>query len=72
MRASFETLLKRVRADETRPLLKNTGKTAEALGNLLAQRTPVYEHVADYIVDTDGKSVDEVAEEIVRLFGEEA
>ena len=72
MRASFGTLLKRVRAGETRPLLKNTGKTAEALGNLLAQRTPVYEHVADYIVDTDGKSVDEVAEEIVRLFGEEA
>ena len=72
MRASFETLLKRVRADETRPLLKNTGKTAEALGNLLAQRTPVYEHVADYIVDTVGKSVDVVAEVIVRLFGEEA
>ena len=34
MRASFETLLKRVRADETRPLLKNTGKTAESLGIL--------------------------------------
>ena len=72
MCASFETLLKRVRADETRPLLKNTGKTAESLGKLLAQRTPVYEHVADYIVDTDGKSIDEVAKEIVRLAGEEA
>ena len=72
MRASFETLLKRVRADETPPLLKNTGKTAESLGKLLAQRTPVYEHVADYIVDTDGKSIDEVAKEIVRLAGDEA
>ena len=72
IRATFETLLKRVRADETRPLLKNTGKTAEALGKLLAERTPIYEHVADYIVDTDGKSVDEVAREIVRLAGEEA
>ena len=72
MRATFETLLKRVRADETRPLLKNTGKTAEARGKLLAERTPIYEHVADYIVDTDGKSVDEVAREIVRLAGEEA
>lgn len=72
MRASFETLLKRVRADETRPLLKNTGKTAESLGKLLAQRTPVYEHVADYIVDTDGRSIDEVAKEIVCLAGEEA
>ena len=71
MRASFETLLNRVRADETRPLLKNTGKTAETLGKLLEARTPVYEHVADHIVDTDGRSVDEVAQEIVRLFGED-
>ena len=65
MRASFETLLGRVKADETRPLLRDTGKTAEKLGELLAQRTPVYEAVADCIVDTDGKSVDEVAREIV-------
>ena len=67
MRATFETLLTRVQADETRPLLKDTGKTAERLGVLLAQRTPIYEAVADYIVDTDGKSVDEVAREIVAL-----
>lgn len=72
MRASFETLLKRVRADESRPLLKNTGKMADALGELLRVRTPVYEHVADYIVDTDGKSIEEVADEIIRLFGEDA
>lgn len=65
MRASFETLLGRVKADETRPLLRDTGKTAEKLGELLAQRTPVYEAVADCIIDTDGKSVDEVAREIV-------
>ncbi len=67
MRASFETLLSRVRADETRPLLKDTGKTAEKLGQLLEERMPVYESVADYIVDTDGKTVDEVAREIVSL-----
>lgn len=65
MRASFETLLGRVKADETRPLLRDTGKTSEKLGELLAQRTPVYEAVADCIIDTDGKSVDEVAREIV-------
>ena len=71
MRASFETLLKRVRADETRPLLNNTGKTAETLGHLLEMRTPVYEHVADYIVDTDEKSVEEVADEILALLEKE-
>lgn len=65
LRASFETLLNRVRADENRPLLKNMGRTAEALGQLLAQRTPIYEHVADFIVDTDGKSVEEVAAEVL-------
>lgn len=67
LRASFETLLERVRADETRPLLKDTGKTAERLGELLQERMPVYEHVADYIIDTDGKAVDEVAREVVAL-----
>ena len=69
LRASFETLLKRVRADETRPLLKDTGKTAERLGELLAERTPVYEHVADFIVDTDERTIEETAREIVRLAG---
>lgn len=72
LRATFETLLKRVRADETRPLLKNTGKTAETLGKLLAERTPVYEHVADYIVDTDGRTIEEIANEIVALVGADA
>ncbi len=72
MRANFETLLKRVRADETRPLLKDTGKTAERLKELLDRRTPVYEFVADMIVDTDGKSVDEIAREIVGRVGETA
>ncbi len=67
MRADFETLLVRVRADETRPLLKDNGKIAEKLRELLFERTPVYEAVADCIVDTDGKSVDEVAREIVRI-----
>ena len=67
LRAKFETLIERVRADETRPLLKNTGKTAETLRELLRVRTPIYEHVADFIVDTDGKTVDDVAREIVGL-----
>ena len=67
LRASFETLLKRVRADETRPLLKNNGKIAERLGELLSGRIPVYEAVADTIVDTDGRTIDEVADEIIRL-----
>ena len=70
LRASFETLLARVRADETRPLLKDTGKTAEKLGELMAWRTPVYEHVADYIVDTDGRTAEDVAQDVLKIFRE--
>ena len=70
LRASFETLLARVRADETRPLLKDTGKTAEKLGELMAWRTPVYEHVADYIVDTDARTAEDVAQDVLKIFRE--
>ena len=67
MRASFETLLTRVRADETRPLLKDNGRIADKLRELLFERTPIYEAVADRIVDTDGRTVEEIADEIVAL-----
>lgn len=67
LRASLETLLERVQADESRPLLKGTGRTAETLGALLTQRTPIYEHVADFTVVTDGLSPVEVARKVVEL-----
>lgn len=67
LRASFQSLLSRVRADESRPLLKDTGKMAERLDQLMQERTPVYEHAADYIVDTDGRTVDDIAAEVVAL-----
>ena len=67
LRASFETLLSRVRADVSRPLLKDTGRMRETLSSLLAARTPVYESVADHIVDTDGCTAEEAARQIVAL-----
>jgi len=65
LRATFETLIKRVRADETRPLLKDMGNTSEKLSELLTERTPVYEHVADFIIDTDEKNAEDVAREVI-------
>lgn len=65
LRASFETLLERLRADETRPLLKDSNNMAKRLEELLNERTPVYDHVADFTVDTDGKTPLEVAREIL-------
>ena len=67
LRASLKTLLTRVRADEMRPLLKDTDKTAEKLSELLRVRSPVYEKVADYMIDTDDMSIDETAAKIIDL-----
>lgn len=68
LRASLETLNKRLVVDGTRPLLQaSTESISDRLAKLLKERTPVYEHVADYIVDVDEKTPLEIAQEIVAL-----
>ena len=67
LRASEETLLSRLAGDTTRPLLNDRTETLRArLRELLVERTPVYESVADCIVDVDGKTPDEIADEVVK------
>ena len=68
LRASLSTLAKRLKVDGERPLLQtSTENIRDRLARLLSERTPVYEHVADYIVDVDDKKPEEVAEEIIAL-----
>lgn len=68
LRASLETLNKRLVVDGTRPLLQaSTESISDRLAKLLKERTPVYEHVADFIVDVDGKTPSEIAVEIVAI-----
>ncbi len=70
LRASLETLAKRLKVDGTRPLLQtSTESIRDRLSKLMIERTPVYEHVADYIVDVDGKTPKEIALEIIELTG---
>ena len=65
LRASAETVYERVKNDTSRPLLQG-GDPLDKIRRLLAERTPVYEALADVVVDVDGKEVAEVAEEILR------
>ncbi len=68
LRASLDTLSARLRVDGSRPLLQtSTESIRDRLSNLMKERAPVYEHVADYIVDVDGKTPEEIAKEIVEL-----
>lgn len=71
LRASLETLVGRLRVYDDRPLLKaEAGGIAQRLSELLKERAPVYEHVADFIVDVDGKSADENAREVISVVRE--
>jgi shikimate kinase len=47
-------------------LLKN-GDPGKILKELHVARESLYEEVADYIVNTEGKSSQEVSEEIIKL-----
>lgn len=68
LKASLDTLLSRITNDgDTRPLLRHTKGARKRLEELLDDRKPVYEYVSDYMIETDGKSADEVAKEIIEL-----
>ena len=60
LRASLETLLTRLEGETAgRPLAD------ASLADRLAAREPIYEETAHVIIDTDGLSPDEVADEII-------
>lgn len=68
LRASLETLSCRLKVDKDRPLLQSSTETIlERLEKLLKERMPIYESVADYIVDVDGKTPETIAREIVEI-----
>lgn len=68
LRASLETLVKRLRVDDTRPLLHRSAENLrDRLMTLINERAPVYEHVADFVVDVDGKTPETIAKEIISL-----
>jgi shikimate kinase len=71
LRADPGTASARLRADRrglsARPALTAAG-TLDELADVLAARSPLYQAVADAVVDTDGRSADEVADAILRLW----
>lgn len=55
LKASYKTLESRLIGDQMRPLLK-----VESLEKILKDRESLYKTLADYIIETDGLSLDEV------------
>lgn len=68
LRASLDTLASRLKVDGTRPLLEHsTEGIKDRLASLLKERSPIYEKVADYVIDVDNKTVEVIAKQIIRL-----
>ncbi|MEE3391690.1 MAG: shikimate kinase [Candidatus Cryptobacteroides sp.] len=62
--AEPETILERVRDDHSRPLLEDN-KNVAFIRALMDKRRDKYEAAADIIIKTDGKSIQQIGEEII-------
>jgi shikimate kinase len=68
LHASVDQQLQRTGRDQQRPLLQ-TADPRGRLEQLLADRDPLYREIADVVVNTDGRSVHGVVQEILRRLG---
>ncbi|RME79875.1 MAG: shikimate kinase [Methanobacteriota archaeon] len=69
LKASPEEIVRRLEGDGSRPLLNgltNDEKIAK-IREMLSYREPFYERAADDIINTDGKTVDEIASKIMAV-----
>ncbi len=66
LETTIEKQLARTQRDKKRPLLQ-TEQPREVLEALAAERNPLYEEIADYVVRTDDQSAKVVANQIIEL-----
>jgi len=69
LRTSVKQQFARTRRSGHRPLLSNDDPLG-TLERLMLERAPLYEEAADVVVDTDGRKVGAVVEEIMRRLAE--
>lgn len=68
LKADVKTLVERLKITAERPSL--TGKpAADEVRLILSKRTPLYKKLATYEIDTDGKDIETIAEEIISAVG---
>ena len=70
LKASVATIVRRIAGDSQRPSLTGTKSFTDEVAEVLERRTPLYQRIAHYEVDTDSRTVAEVAAEIERLLND--
>jgi shikimate kinase len=62
--AEVSTIMERIREAADRPSLSGNRTYLEEVEEVLTERVPVYKAASDYIIPTDGRTIEEIADEI--------
>jgi shikimate kinase len=65
--ATVETITSRIGGETHRPSLTGTKSFVEEVQEVLRDRIPKYQAAADHIIQTDGRSIQQLAETILAL-----
>lgn len=68
LRASPDTLARRLEGSEDRPLLVEAVPGDVELRRILERRRAAYEEVATHAIETDDRSIDDVVEDVIGLW----
>ena len=68
LQTTIDKQVARTQRDKRRPLLQ-TEDPEQVLRSLAEERNPLYEEVADYVVETDDQSARAVANQIINKIG---
>ena len=63
--SSVDQILKRTGKSKTRPLLENSNNRRKTITDILEARDSLYKEVASVIINTNGKKLNEVIDEII-------
>ncbi len=70
LKASVQTIQKRIFNNNERPSLTKTKNTIEEVEDVLKERIPVYEDAADFSINTDNRGIEEICDQIIDLIEE--
>ena len=64
--SSVDQILRRTSKSKTRPLLEKSSNRRKTIEDIVKARDPLYKEVAKLIINTNGKKLNEVIDEIIK------
>jgi len=65
--SSVDQILRRTAKSKTRPLLEKSNNRRKTITEIVVARDPLYRDVSSHIIDTNGKKLNEVIDEIIEV-----